>query len=142
MEGNSIYKYEIEKIIGDYYWVDKLKYLAEKAEEEPERIYEKVAIMQYLGYFSERYSPISKKVDLPSQWFAKLIIRYLSTKDDVVFLIMRSESEWKQIIDKDVWNQLEDHKRLICKPRPTRTQDITSNNMKESFEQIVNAIKP
>lgn len=142
MEGSSIYKYEIEKIIGDYYWVDKLKYLAEKAEEKPERIYEKVAILQYLGYFSERYNPISKNVDLPSQWFAKLIVRYLSTKDDVAILILRNESEWKQIIDEDVWNQLEEHGRLIRKPRPTRTQDITPNNLKEAFEQIVNAIKP
>ena len=140
MEGGAIYSSDVEKIIGENYWAEKLQPIVNECyKNAPEKIYHDVAIMQYLGYTSQYYKDLSKKYSVPSQWFARLFIRYITTqKIDVKFLILRGEDKWRELIDKDSWQLLELSGRLLKRNKPGRNQAITRKNMgNETFDDIL-----
>jgi len=121
---------EAVNMLGDWYWVKMLKQLREDVEQrnsqiDEEELYKQVALIEYCGYSSE----IAKR-ELPnsengSAVFLKELIRYISKKEDVLFLIMRDVSRWEKLLNsvgcpKEKW---------ISRKSGSRSQYITPGNL-------------
>ena len=80
---------------------------------------------------------------MPSTIFTKLLAKYLATKTDKTFLILRSESLWKETFGEEVWNKLEEEGRLITKGHKGMSQKITRGNLKKDngFDKLVHILK-
>lgn len=148
-------------MLGDWYWYDILERFRKEAngklgEEEDDsikdKIYGNMAILQYFGYSSTQFRPMPNKAILPSQLFTKKLFEYIASKEDVLFVISRSETLWKKLIDNKIWDKLEKEGRLIHRPvfqgqngRKIfyRGQHFTAKSFKEKekdFNKIVNAL--
>ncbi len=141
-------------MLDDWYWYDIFNKFREKANLNKESntndiIFDHVALVQYVGYLSISWKPISKV--LPSQRFTRLLILYLALHTDVIFVVSRSEKEWQKLIGKEIWEKLENEKRLIHRKtflnkkeisQTIRTQYFTKESFKDDgFNRIVQQLK-
>lgn len=106
-------------------------------------IYHDIAFFQLIGYHSEKFRYSAGIKHLPSTIFTNLLAKYLATKTDKTFLILRSESLWKETFGEEVWNKLEEEGRLITKGHKGMSQKITRGNLKKDngFDKLVNILK-
>ena len=65
--------------------------------------------------------------------FTNLLAKYLATKTDKTFLILRSESLWKETFGEELWSKLEKEGRLITKGHKGMSQKITRGNLNPSL---------
>lgn len=149
-QGEGIYDgYECSRVQGDYYWQKAFDQLAMEAYGSPSSeiyhpIYHDIAFFQLIGYHSEKFRYSAGIKHLPSTIFTNLLAKYLATKTDKTFLILRSESLWKETFGEEVWNKLEEESRLIIKGHKGMSQKITRGNLKKDngFDKLVNILKP
>ena len=149
-QGEGIYDgYECSRVQGDYYWQKAFEQLAMEAYGSPSSeiyhpIYHDIAFFQLIGYHSEKFRYSAGIKHLPSTIFTNLLAKYLATKTDKTFLILRSESLWKETFGEEVWNKLEEEGRLITKGHKGMSQKITRGNLKKDngFDKLVNILKP
>jgi hypothetical protein len=149
-------------MIGDWYWYDIFEKFREEAQgkfgvEEDDsakdKIYGNIAILQYFGYSSSKFKQMPHKALLPSQLFTKSLVEYIAmSKDNVLFVVSRSEALWKNLIGNKIWDMLEKEGRLIHRPIYNgkngrkvsyRGQQFTANafeNKEIDFNKIVNAL--
>lgn len=148
---------DAQNMIGDWYWYDIFENFRKEAglsaEDSPEDvIYDNVSLIQYIGYFSKSYNALPASVTLPSQRFTRLLIHYLAiNKKNVLFVVSRSEREWKELIGEEIWNLLEKENRLVHRKQFTnkngiqqtiRTQNFSKNAFADNgFERIVEALQ-
>ena len=148
---------EAQNMIGDWYWYDIFENFRKEAglsaEDSPEDvIYDNVSIIQYIGYASKSYKSLPAGVMLPSQRFTRLLVHYLAiNKKDVLFVVSRSEREWRKLIGDEIWTLLEQENRLVHRKQFTnkngtaqtiRTQEFTKDAFTgNGFERIVNALQ-
>lgn len=132
LEATSIYESEVERIVGENYWYRKLQPLAEAVYEtnpdEQKKIFQDVAILQYIGYFSTKYHDSNLKLE--GHKFIKKLLPYLLGKEDVMFLVMRARSKWEGLFkDAGIDYATLRNKRLIDDIRSPLSQAITPNNL-------------
>lgn len=117
-------------MLGDWYWVKMLKHLREDVEQRnsqirEEEFYKQVALIEYCGYSSETAKRELPKSENGSNVFLKELIRYISKKEDVLFLIMRDVSRWEKLL-KSI-NCHED--KWISRKPGSRSQYVTPENL-------------
>lgn len=134
---------------GAKYWEKAFDHLAIEAYGKPSSemyhpIFHDIAFFQLIGYHSEKFRYSAGLKHLPSKIFTNLLAKYLATKTDKTFLILRSESLWKETFGEEVWNKLEEEGRLITKGHKGMSQKITRGNLKKDkgFDKLVNILKP
>ncbi|MBR1688642.1 MAG: hypothetical protein IJ710_08980 [Prevotella sp.] len=148
---------EAQNIIGDWYWYDIFENFRKEAglsaEDSPEDvIYDNVSLVQYIGYFSKSYKALPAGVTLPSQRFTRLLVHYIAlNKKNVLFVVSRSEKEWRGLIGEEIWNLLESENRLVHRKQFTnkngtlqtiRTQEFTRNAFTaDGFDRIVKTLQ-
>jgi hypothetical protein len=117
-------------MLDDWYWYDIFEEFRKNAELEPENdtndiIFNHTSLVQYVGYISKSWKSLPNI--LPSQRFTKLLIQYLTLNTDTLFVISRSESEWKELIGDEIRDILESENRLIHRKK----YDVTNKNGKQ-----------
>lgn len=148
-QGEGIYDgYECSRAQGDYYWQKAFDQLAIEAYGKPSSeiyhpIFHDIAFFQLIGYHSEKFRYSSGIKHLPSMIFTNLLAKYLATKTDKTFLILRSESLWKETFGEELWSKLEKEGRLITKGHKGISQKITRGNLKKDngFDKLVKLLK-
>lgn len=148
-QGEGIYDgYECSRVQGDYYWQKAFDQLAIEAYGKPSSeiyhpIFHDIAFFQLIGYHSEKFRYSSGIKHLPSMIFTNLLAKYLATKTDKTFLVLRSESLWKETFGEELWSKLEKEGRLITKGHKGMSQKITRGNLKKDngFDKLVKLLK-
>ena len=113
LDGYGIYDHTAcSRDQGDHYWEKAFAKLAMDAYDLPSNkehhpIYEDIAFFQLIGYHSVKFKDSAEIKHLPSMVFTKLLIKYLATRTDKIFLILRSEELWKETMGEETWNMLE-----------------------------------
>ena len=154
---NGISYRDAQNMIGDWYWYDIFENFRKEAgllaEDSPEDIiYDNVSLVQYIGYFSKSYKALPAGVILPSQRFTRLLVHYLAMNmKDVLFVVSRSEREWRGLIGEEIWNLLESENRLVHRKQfvnkngiqqTIRTQEFTRNAFAaDGFDRIVKSLQ-
>ncbi len=127
---------EAEDMLSGWYWSKRFyalqKELEMSANLTKKEFYRKVAVIEYHGYSSKLATtglPL-----LPSQEFVRNLVKYISSKESTVFLIMRAMDKWEPLLNREndmIWDTLVEKKKLIYKTKPGRCQYITKDNLKE-----------
>ena len=126
-------------MFGDWYWYDILsKWTAEGLTKED--IFSNVALIQYIPYASEKAKDLPKGCVLPSQMFAKKLIRHIANTKDSIFVVPRAVRKWSVLLGS-TWQRLEDEGRIIIGKNPL-SQHLTANNLgEEQYRKIINHLK-
>ena len=148
-QGEGIYDgYKCSRELDGKYWENALDKLAMEAYNRPSSeiwhpIYHDIAIFQLIGYHSEKFKYSVGIKHLPSSIFTNLLAKYLATKTDKTFLVLRSESLWKEIFGEELWGKLEEERRLVTKGHKGISQKISRGNLKKDngFDKLVNILK-
>lgn len=139
--------YECSRIQGDRYWEKSFAELAMEAYGRPSTeaghpIYHDIAFLQLVGYHSEKFKDSAGIRHIPSMLFTNLLVKYLATKTDKTFLILRSERRWKEVFGDELWEQLSAQGRIITKGHKGMSQAITRGNIKDGgFDRLVGILK-
>lgn len=149
LNGYGIYDHtDCSRVQGDHYWEEAFAKLAMDAYGCPSSkmhhpIYEDIAFFQLIGYHSVKFKDSAEIRHLPSMVFTKLLIKYLATKTDKTFLILRSEELWKETIGEELWELLEANGRIITKGHKGMSQHITRGNIKKDngYDKLVTILK-
>ena len=106
-------------------------------------IYDDIAFFQLIGYHSVKFKDSAEIKHLPSTIFTKLLFKYLATKTDKTFLILRSEELWKETIGEDLWGQLDANGRIITKGHKGMSQHITRSNIRKDngYDKLITILK-
>lgn len=80
---------------------------------------------------------------LPSTIFTNLLIKHLAVETNKTFLVLRSETLWKEIFGEELWMKLESEGRIITKGHKGMSQAITPGNIKKynGYDKLVNILK-
>ena len=80
---------------------------------------------------------------MPSTIFTNLLLKYLATKTDKTFLILRSETLWREALGCGLWSKLETEGRIITKGHKGMSQKISRGNLKKNngYDKLVNILK-
>ncbi len=148
-QGEGIYDgNKCSRAQGNYYWQQAFDQLAIEAYGKPSSeiyhpIFHDIAIFQLIGYHSEKFRYSSGIKHLPSTIFTNLLAKYLATKTDKTFLILRSESLWKETFGEELWSKLEKEDRLITKGHKGMSQKITRGNLQKDngFDKLVKLLR-
>lgn len=126
-------------MFGDWYWYDILsKWTTEGLTKED--IFSNVALIQYIPYASEKAKDLPKGCVLPSQMFAKKLIRHIAETKDSIFVVPRAVIKWNVLLGS-TWQKLEDEGRIIIGKNPL-SQHLTANNLgEEPYRKIINHLK-
>lgn len=149
LKGTAIYdEYECSRVQGDHYWEDAFSELAMEAYGIPSDvkshpIYEDIAFLQLIGYHSCKFRYSVGVKHIPSTIFLNLMVKYLATKTDKTFLVLRSEKLWKEVFGEEIWNRLEKEGRIVTKGHKGMSQKISRGNLKKDngFDKLVNILK-
>ena len=149
LDGDGIYDHTVcSRDQGAHYWEKSFAKLAMDAYGCPSNeinhpIYDDIAFFQLIGYHSVKFKDSAEIRHLPSMVFTKLLIKYLATKTDKTFLILRSEELWKETIGEELWELLEAKGRIITKGHKGMSQHITRGNIKKDngYDKLVTILK-
>lgn len=148
-QGEGIYdNYDCSRVQGEYYWQKAFKHLAIEAygipsEKKSHPIYHDIAFLQLIGHHSEKMKYSVGIKHLPSTIFTNLLVKYLATKTDKTFLVLRSEALWKETFGEALWNKLELEGRIVTKGHKGMSQKISRGNLKKDngFDKLVNILR-
>lgn len=154
MAGNALSYRDAHCMLDDWYWYDIFKDFRKEAglpeeNDENDVIFNNVSVVQYVGYLSKSWKSLPKF--LPSQRFTRMLIHYLSLYTDTLFVVSRSEELWKRLIGEEIWEILDNNKRLVHRKKfenkngisqTIRTQGFTKGSFEDGgFDRIVKALK-
>jgi hypothetical protein len=134
---------EIVNILAENYWRSKTRELREEYGFD----YSDFAIVQYVGYQSEKYNQSKKFEELIKQFesikFTELLIKFIIKyrTDDYCFIIARKQDFWKPLLEK-FYNEDEYEKHVINRLRNYRGSFITKGNMEEEDFKIIKRLSP
>lgn len=131
-EGCPISCRDAVNMLGDWYWVKMLKNLRKDLIKRnnqmgEEEFYRQVALIEFCGYSSETAKHELPKSEKGSHGFLKELIRHISKKEDVRFLIMRDKPRWDNLLN---YVGCSDDKRLYRKSG-CRSQYVTLGNLED-----------
>lgn len=154
MAGNALSYRDAHCMLDDWYWYDIFKDFRKEAglpeeNDENDVIFNNFSVVQYVGYLSKSWKSLPKF--LPSQRFTRMLIHYLSLNTDTLFVVSRSEELWKRLIGEEIWEILDNNKRLVHRKKfenkngisqTIRTQGFTKGSFEDGgFDRIVKALK-
>lgn len=121
-----------------WYWEDRLTkaFVSEETGLTFEDVNSNFAVIQYIGYSSEKYAPLKKGRVLPSQYYTKQLIEYITNNTNTIFIVTRNVKMWKQFLGI-IWD---DNRFIISKDYLGQhfTKDILG---KEAFDKVIKAFK-
>lgn len=132
-EGCRIISNEVDDVMDNGYWSDKLSELKLLNDS----YLSKIGLIQFIPYASEKYDKHWNKEDIwRTQRFSIDIIRYLLHKTDTLFLVMRSQKQWEKLLytemnDENFKDRFLYNKNPIC-------QKISEKNLKNEDMEIQN----
>lgn len=136
------------RVQGNSYWEKAFDRLAMEAYGRPSSemchpIYRDIAFFQLVGYHSEKFRYAVGVKHMPSTIFTNLLLKYLATKTDKTFLILRSETLWREALGCGLWSKLETEGRIITKGHKGMSQKISLGNLKKNngYDKLVNILK-
>ena len=136
------------RVQGNSYWEKAFDRLAMEAYGRPSSemchpIYRDIAFFQLVGYHSEKFRYAVGVKHMPSTIFTNLLLKYLATKTDKTFLILRSETLWREALGCGLWSKLETEGRIITKGHKGMSQKISRGNLKKNngYDKLVNILK-
>ena len=136
------------RVQGNNYWEKAFDRLAMEAYGRPSSemchpIYRDIAFFQLVGYHSEKFRYAVGVKHMPSTIFTNLLLKYLATKTDKTFLILRSETLWREALGCGLWSKLETEGRIITKGHKVMSQKISRGNLKKNngYDKLVNILK-
>lgn len=126
---------EAHCMLDDWYWYDIFtKFLKDAKganlltdDYSKEKLFDNIALVQYVGYMSKSWKPLPKGKLLPSQKFTRFLIWYLAYRTNVLFIVSRSQNEWNKLIGNDVWDMLKSNGRLVLRKK----YDVQNKNGKD-----------
>lgn len=121
-----------------WYWEDRITnaFINEETGLTFEDINSKIAVIQYIGYSSKKYSPFKKGKILPSQYYTRQLIEYIINNKETIFIVPRNVQMWKQFLG-DIW----DENRFIVS-KDYLGQRFTKKILgDEAFDKVINAFK-
>ncbi|MDE6343052.1 MAG: hypothetical protein K2K93_12130 [Muribaculaceae bacterium] len=89
-----------------FYWQNRLKgaFVNDDTCLSLDDIIDKFAIIQYVGYSSQKFKPFKKGTMLPSQRYTRQLIEYiLRHHKDTVFIVPRNVKRWQDFLG-DLWS--------------------------------------
>ena len=126
-------------MLADWYWYDILSKL-ENEELTSEQIFSNVALIQNVPYASVKAKDLPKGCILPSQMFAKKMIRYIADYKDAIFVVPRAVKKWQALLGP-TWTRLEEEGRIVIGRNPLN-QHLTEKNLgTENYQKIINHLK-
>lgn len=172
LDGNPMFDAESRKeelALGTDYWKRRLKALADACNKQSGKpmydefsVFEDVAIMQYIGYASCKYAEtvairklaedsINEDGEYSSFGFLRLLLQYLSKKDDVIliFLVLRNKKNWAKLFnskeyqgvnatEEGLYKLLKDQGHIIDERKSDMAQAISENNLEnKGFQKLV-----
>lgn len=122
---NLVNTREAHYMLDDWYWYDIFtKFLKDAHNTDflpkdfsKEKLFDNIALVQYVGYMSKSWKPLSKGYLLPSQKYTRFLVWYLAYRTDVLFIVSRSQAEWNKLIGDDVWKELKKNDRLVLRKK-------------------------
>ena len=70
-----------------------------------------------------------------------MLIQHLTMNRKTVFVVVRSEEQWRKLLGERIWNKLEQEDRLIVS-RKIRRQSLAATGLGENgFRKLVNLLK-
>lgn len=124
----------------DEYWYNIFDKLRKELNLGPEGdteddIFDNVALVQYVGYASNSWKPITKNYLLPSQDFTRQLLGYLAFYTDTIIVVSRSYNEWKELLGDVIWKKLKDDNRLVCRKTIVDKNGISLHIRTQSFSK-------
>lgn len=135
-DGGMISYRDAHCAVDDWYWYDIFKEFRKKAGLPDENdmndvIFNNVSLVQYVGYISKSWKSLHKL--LPSQRFTRILIHYLALNTDTLFVVSRSEKLWKRLIGDEIWEMLDNDKRLVHRKKFENKKGITQAIRTQGF---------
>lgn len=121
-----------------WYWKDRLEkaFVNEQTGLNFEDINRKFAVVEYIGYSSEKYKAFNNNRLLPSQYYTRNLIEYIvKNNKDTVFIAPRNVKIWQQFLG-NLW----DDERFIISS-DYLGQRFTENVLKEGYPKVINAFR-
>jgi len=134
ISNDSISLFDSFNMLGDWYWIKMLKMLRDEYVNDKKlserSFYEKIAVIEYCPYTSERYSPLEN--DCQSMIYVKNLITKLKCKDKL-FVVMRGANEWEQLLVGS---------KLTYIVNKNRCQYLSKKNLTpENYQRILDHLK-
>lgn len=133
---------DLANIHQSYYWLDRLNGAFVDSETNRtglsfEQINDRFAVVQYIGYSSQKYTPFKRGQLLPSQNYTKQLIQFiLHNNPDTVFIVPRAEGSWRSLLGS-MWRD----DRFFVSNLP-RSQWFSAATLgEEAYSKIIKAFK-
>lgn len=121
-----------------WYWIDRLEkaFVNNDTALTIDDVLDRFAVVEYVGYSSEKYKPFKGGAILPSQYYTKQLIQYiLHNNPDTVFIVPRNVQTWKNFLGS-VWT---DDRFIVSKDY--LGQRFTKEILGEDYERVIAAFK-
>lgn len=133
---------DLANIHQSYYWLDRLTGAFVDSDTNKtglsfEQINDRFAVVQYVGYSSQKYAPFKRGQLLPSQNYTKQLIQFiLHNNPKVVFIVPRAEKSWRSLLGT-MWS----NDRFFVSKLP-RSQWFSAATLgEEAYSKIIKAFK-
>lgn len=123
-----------------WYWIDRLKkaFVNKETGLSIDNVLDRFAVIEYLGYSSQKYKPFKAGDLLPSQSYTKQLIQYiLHNNRDTIFIVPRIVQTWKKFLGS-MWTNNSD--RFIVS-KDYLGQRFTKEILGGNYEKVIAAFK-
>ena len=123
-----------------WYWIDRLKkaFVNKETGLSIDNVLDRFAVIEYLGYSSQKYKPFKGGDLLPSQSYTKQLIQYiLHNNRDTIFIVPRIVQTWKKFLGS-MWTNNSD--RFIVS-KDYLGQRFTKEILGGNYEKVIAAFK-
>lgn len=121
-----------------WYWIDRLEkaFVSDKIGLTIDNVLDRFAVIEYLGYSSEKYKAFKGGTLLPSQKYTKQLIQYiLHNNHDTIFIVPRNVKTWQNFLGT-MWN---DDRFIVSKDY--LGQRFTKDILGDDYEKVIAAFK-
>ncbi|MDE5809846.1 MAG: hypothetical protein K2M25_01555 [Muribaculaceae bacterium] len=137
---NMTYR-DLANLHQSWYWEDRLikAFVNEETGPKFEDVNKKFAVIQYIGYSSEKYATLKKGIKLPSQEFTRQLIEYiLKNNPNAIFIVARNKGMWSNFLGS-LWGE---YKERFIESKDYLGQRFTKNILgNDAYEKVINAFK-
>ena len=123
-----------------WYWIDRLEkaFVSNGTGLKIDDVLKRFAVIEYLGYSSEKYKTFKGGVLLPSQKYTKQLIQYiLHNNHDTIFIVPRNVKNWQNFLGS-MWTNNSD--RFIVS-KDYLGQRFTKDILGDAYEKVIAAFK-
>ena len=122
----------------NWYWIDRLEkaFVNDKTGLTIDKVLDRFAVIEYLGYSSEKHKAFKGGTFLPSQKYTKQLIQYiLHNNTDTIFIVPRNVKVWQNFLGS-MWT----NDRFIVS-KDYLGQRFTKDILGDDYERVISAFK-